>query len=108
MWVVQEQSSNRYSTKSIAIRTWSIRHAQPAASSTKNVEARSCKIYGRECRRNQKGWGNINGVLQCTQILNVDETHKQQRFLAIKDTLALTQRLCMIFVPIAACQYQQF
>ena len=49
MWVVREQSSNQYSTKSIAVRTWSIRHAQLAASSTENVEARGCKIYGREC-----------------------------------------------------------
>ena len=41
----------------------------------------------------------------CTQILNVDETRKQKRFLAIKGTLALTQRLCMTFVPIAACNF---
>ena len=49
-----------------------------------------------------------NGVLHCTQILNVDETRKQQRFLAIKGTLALTQRLCMTFLPITACQHQPF
>ena len=49
-----------------------------------------------------------NGILQCTQILNVDETRKQQHFMAINGTLALTQRLCMMFVPITACQHQPF
>ena len=49
-----------------------------------------------------------NGVLQCTQILSVNETRKQQGFLTINCTLALTQRLCMMFVPVAACQYQPF
>ena len=46
-----------------------------------------------------------------TQILNhvhVDETRKQQCFLAIEGTLALTQRQCMTFMPIEACQHQQF
>ena len=55
-----------------------------------------------------KGGAIQDGILQCTQILNVDETRKQQCFLAIKGTLALTQRLCMTFVPIAACQHQPF
>ena len=32
-------------------------------------------------------WSDINGVLQCTQILNVVETREQQRFLAVKGTL---------------------
>ena len=46
-------------------------------------------IYRHEYRHTQKGWSDI----RCTQILNVDETRKQHRFLAIKGTLALTQRL---------------
>ena len=48
------------------------------------------------------------GILQCTRILDVDETRKQQHFLAIQGTLTLLQRLCMTFVSIAACQHQPF
>ena len=47
------QSSIPYSTKSIAIRIWAIRQM------FREAEARGCKIYGRECRRNRKGWSNI-------------------------------------------------
>ena len=40
-------------------------------------------IYECQCRRDQKRWNDKDDVLQCTQILNVDETCKQQRFLTI-------------------------
>ena len=65
--------------------------------------------YGHECMYNWKGWTDIRWCsIQCTQILNVDETCKQRHFLAIKGTLTLTQRLYMMFLPIAACQHQPF
>ena len=57
---------------------------------------------------NLEGWSDIKWRPTMSQMLNVDETRKQQRFMAINGTLALTQRLCMTFVPITACQHQPF
>ena len=56
---MREQTSNRNSTKSIVIRTWSIRQILNQQLVQPGAEAHDYKIYWRECRHNQNRWGNI-------------------------------------------------
>ena len=93
--------AEQYSTKSTAVRTWSIRqNAQPVQSSSSTwlqmVPANELPyIYRRECRRNRKRWGNKKMVFY-----NVHKSSMSMKLAsnkAIKDTFAPTQRLCMTF-----------